>query len=1294
MTELDRHAVLAAIRSGDMWGLPLLAVADRVAAGLDVSAESVESLLVELVDSGTIDERGTGWGELHPGDTPNTDVKGGVRAPKTALQRADSGGYAAIFAAAQQLADVPVWSYVDERHVRAALDRAGFAQLLDDGDLFGVSGWQHARVDERSMWYYGGVADTRPDELRRFVELLVEDAPADYEPHLIKLRKGSKAPALDREWKQHDARLSLDDAVELMQQGHNIGIAGTDTDPLVNIDVDDDDRTTPDELPGTLRARSRSRTGWHAWGFDEHAGTDDAIPNIATGTAGEVRSSWQYVVAPGSMVGSLPDSVPADDPDCGRYTIESAESVATIELDELPEVFIDAHAERQDQQDEQAARDTPDYADIARSERSSNSRKSAVYDVDAAELVNEKDSSARFASIFHGSDTGMNMSVSDGLLHCWRHNCTHGGMQALATLAAGRGVDHMHGLDCGDIGTQHNSGGSSRLAGDWRLVWGAWIEAKDRRLIAADDPLPYRVLRELAVADGVVDRDELVVRRADDGTVVEHAVGADGPTYQAVPPGSYGVVLRHVRDTYGVDPGRDMPEYSDPDDAEPVGVLPAAVRQLAERATVGVTDTAGTIDVDHARQRTVDTIEQAIDSRGQVLVDALPTMGKSYGTVAAAARSGRPVSILTGRGRVEQYEQLRQWCSEHGLDYLTLPAFTRDCPTASGEHGDDWRDRVMSWYGRGATAGHIHAHAEQVTDEPLPCQQGEHTCPYASLWDFDPDDYDVLIGHYTHAHKPKVTVGRAVLLDEYPGNAYELQLSADELARSVRAWLDSDEVHMPVESVADILEHRDEPEVRAGVLAHYYDPNGAVQASSAKQVMGEHFGDVDRGGLDRAVDMQREVLSVRRDESAVLGDDAAHAAAPLAVFGLLAGESASNGLERMHLPPVVTDDTVLDGGTSLYDRETGELSILTPPPFIGASAVVGLDGTATCELWNTALGMHMEHCQVLDDDERAEYLQHGLEHRIVQTSPHIKPYNNPDHVHVESDAALLDAIDELHGESPDLISTRSALGEYEQAGVSELYDSALYYGNLLGSNQLAEQRVGAVIGSTHYGDRWVQRWAAYHGHTVDEPDRSEHRGSSLTYGEFGDRLLQHMREHQVLQAALRFGRDGGGAVVYVHTAALPEWVPVAGQGRVVRTWSDGMREVVDALGQLDTATTAELAEHSAVSIGERQVLGHLRELVEQGAVRPRHDPDDGRRLQWVGGSLHRFNEHGVAELDPTPLDELSESEVREVARSIEYTWDFVKIRRDTSTAVLDGRVLPMYLLDPEQSGVGDPPPNA
>src|SRR6056297_2300021 len=110
--ELDRDAVLAAIRAGDMWGLPLLAVADRVAARLDVSAASVEHVLVELLELGAIVEEGDGWGELHLADTPVDDANPRGHGGETTTHGHAAGGYAAIFADAQAAAGVPVWSFV------------------------------------------------------------------------------------------------------------------------------------------------------------------------------------------------------------------------------------------------------------------------------------------------------------------------------------------------------------------------------------------------------------------------------------------------------------------------------------------------------------------------------------------------------------------------------------------------------------------------------------------------------------------------------------------------------------------------------------------------------------------------------------------------------------------------------------------------------------------------------------------------------------------------------------------------------------------------------------------------------------------------------------------------------------------------------------------------------------------------------------------------------------------------------------------------------------------------------
>lgn len=116
----------------------------------------------------------------------------------------------------------------------------------------------------------------------------------------------------------------------------------------------------------------------------------------------------------------------------------------------------------------------------------------------------------------------------------------------------------------------------------------------------------------------------------------------------------------------------------------------------------------------------------------------------------------------------------------------------------------------------------------------------------------------------------------------------------------------------------------------------------------------------------------------------------------------------------------------------------------------------------------------------------------------------------------------------------------------------------------------------------------------------------------LDYGEFGNKALRNMREHEVLQAVLRFGRNEFPTTVYVHPAALPEWVPVEAEGKIDR-WSKGTREIVEVLESdaSDEWRTADVAEQ--VSISERHVRTNVDKLVESGHVEKRKD---GRGITW------------------------------------------------------------------------------
>jgi hypothetical protein len=136
---------------------------------------------------------------------------------------------------------------------------------------------------------------------------------------------------------------------------------------------------------------------------------------------------------------------------------------------------------------------------------------------------------------------------------------------------------------------------------------------------------------------------------------------------------------------------------------------------------------------------------------------------------------------------------------------------------------------------------------------------------------------------------------------------------------------------------------------------------------------------------------------------------------------------------------------------------------------------------------------------------------------------------------------------------------------------------------------------------------------------------------------------------------MRFGRDANGAVVYVHTDTLPEWVPLAGEGRVITTWSEGMRQVVEAARDCESWRTTEIAEHFAVEVGQRRVFDILEDLRDRGYVKREHE---GRGYTWHDDGLHEMGESGEVELAPVDVDELTDNQVAELARTDYNTWQF------------------------------------
>lgn len=339
---------------------------------------------------------------------------------------------------------------------------------------------------------------TDSTEFSKFIDKLLEEenAPQGYKPWLLPCKKSGKDPDSKISWKAEKSRLTPAEAKRRLQNDlGNVGLSGRKEDQLILVDIDDP--KIESELKPTLKIRSRSRIGTHAiyWAHPD----DEKLPcNIPT-NKGELRSSDQYVVAPGSYVPcteqELDDKVEAgritkqqkekvlNDPDRGYYTLDNDKEIARIKFDELPQVFKDEYKARQKREEEALNKET-DFqpAEITGKDTS------AIFELEITDLTN-RGLDGRDPHPLHVSETGANWSISQGVGHCWRHEVS---INALQFLCIESGY-----LDCHKAGTPHKGHGSA-IIGDDQAIWEAWKHAKKQGYISEDDPIPLKAMHYIA----------------------------------------------------------------------------------------------------------------------------------------------------------------------------------------------------------------------------------------------------------------------------------------------------------------------------------------------------------------------------------------------------------------------------------------------------------------------------------------------------------------------------------------------------------------------------------------------------------------------------------------------------------------------------------------------------------------------------------------------------------------------------------------------------------------------------
>lgn len=539
------------------------------------------------------------------------------------------------------------------------------------------------------------------------------------------------------------------------------------------------------------------------------------------------------------------------------------------------------------------------------------------------------------------------------------------------------------------------------------------------------------------------------------------------------------------------------------------------------------------------RDKLFDALQEETDS----LIKAPPASGKSRGVFKALRRSGVPAIYLSPRQDLD--EQAMRWCEKEELRDHVLPSFPEDCPAY--EH-----ERIKRLYHRGATPSEIHERdlcpGDCRYEQRLPTKTSSSNGEQSYV---PQEEADVLIGHPRHAHVPHFVNGRVVIYDDVSTDMYINH--PEEPFEKISIILEDDD--FPFSTVDELLRKR----------------NGEKQEDALKQLS--------------LIDLD------------IWEDEGAHAHTKRIVETLLLAEDLGNGV-RCYQGIQYTG--VVDERLNVH--------LLESPSLSAAKAVIALDaypmlfGDDNRPLWwQTRLGIDPEVIIPLNREETQKYISETLGVKVIQTTKFVKPYSSgyAKHIATGKDRKLINFISEQHqGRDITVITPDKAISVLDSESLP--VKKWVNFAGVQSSNEYGNEDVGVIIGSTHYGNSFLKQIGAFMQERIES---NGEKGPEKSYGMLGDEILRNMREYQVAQAILRFGRDENvdEATVYVHTAAIPEEIPIS---KYDPSFLSAELQILDFLQStepfLGLATVKNISKH--VPCGERRVRQILKKLKTAGEV--------------------------------------------------------------------------------------------
>ncbi|GGJ15310.1 hypothetical protein GCM10008995_26430 [Halobellus salinus] len=564
------------------------------------------------------------------------------------------------------------------------------------------------------------------------------------------------------------------------------------------------------------------------------------------------------------------------------------------------------------------------------------------------------------------------------------------------------------------------------------------------------------------------------------------------------------------------------------------------------------------------------TISDSIENKLDCVIKAPPSSGKSYSSAQVIADKGIHAAYFTARR--DLYGEFKQWCEDRGLTVKILPSMPEDCDSYDSDEGNSAPSKAHKLYHRGISPQTIHretdaCHSACEYARKLPELEGEYKK------DIPLSKYDVLIGHTKHSHVEPFVRDRTVFFDDISKQAFIKEHEVNE--SKLTAILQNDS--FPCNSVDSLYEARGSERVR-----------------------------------QRAIDALNDLeFELRTDEGSTTHSDAVKI-----VETILKSEDLGNGFAVYGYGD--TDGSDREDYIGVKDGD-GSVYLLNRPGFggnkprISPNTIIVLNGypveheNISSPVWlNWRLGVHTELVEPLSLAERQKYYSEIMGLSVIQTSENVKPYSSGEYVTKGADRKLIRIVDKNHDKDIPIISTKKALDLYDEDELP--ISSKMNFANVESNNQFKNEDVGVVLGSPEWR---IHHQAKLIGAFMNQSiEWDGQKGTDKSFGDVGDPIMRAFRDDLVGQAILRFGRDESidQSTVYVHTAAIPDDIPVSKKpeetvgGSYVSTENQILRYLQsEGIDEFEINDIKDEIEASRSSISKELKKSDRFELIEEGS---------------------------------------------------------------------------------------------